>query len=108
VLNQIVTADDPIPTVICYNYNPPGGRSVIVTDNFSVQLSQRKGDMWKTDNGICYGGSCVIDKDRMPVSPKSSPINSGGTVPTIPATGTTTPASSPPKTSSAKISCRIC
>jgi len=51
----VLTVDEPNPKVICYNYDPPMGRSVIITEHGTVQLSQRYGNMWKTDSGICYG-----------------------------------------------------
>jgi len=53
----IITDDTP-PKIICDNYNPPCGRSVIVTDHHTIQLSTLFGDRWKTESGICYGPNC--------------------------------------------------
>jgi len=54
----VTTADDLEPMVIAYNYTPPSGRSVIVTDKWTLQLAKKYGDdVWRTDSGVCYGPS---------------------------------------------------
>jgi len=52
---SIMTADDPEPMIIAYNFTPPEHRSVIVTEHLTLQLSQRFGSVWTTQYGVSYG-----------------------------------------------------
>jgi len=38
---SVTTADDPTPLVVCFNYPPPRDRSVIISKNLTVTLSQK-------------------------------------------------------------------
>jgi len=69
----VTTADDPVPMVIAYNFTPPPGRAVIVTDKWTLQLSKKHGDIWKTDSGVCYGADMAkkIKKQDAPDQPSS-------------------------------------
>lgn len=35
---SVATADDPTPLVICFNFSPPRGKSVVVTKNLTAQV----------------------------------------------------------------------
>jgi len=61
----ITTADDPEPTVPCYNYTPPHSKSIIITEDCTLTLSEIKTDDgkdqdWITEKGWSYKSSDAI------------------------------------------------
>jgi len=77
VFVSVTTADDPTPTVICYNFTPPEGRSMIITDKWTIQLSVRHGDVWKTDSGVCYGPDMAKKVTKQGDKPKTDEKQDG-------------------------------